>query len=127
MIIIHDKGSTSKFKIDDQTGFLTAKVNLARVGIQKYLASEIGLPGDGNRVVSIFRPPEEVFDEDSMKSFENLVVTDDHPSDFVTVDNVKELQKGQVSNLKKNDNVLQGLITITDKNQINKVNNGKIR
>jgi len=74
----------------------------------------------------VFRSPEEVFKEDSVASFVNLVVTDDHPLGPVTVDNVKELQRGQVSHVVAENPVLKGIITITDKEQVAKALDGKI-
>lgn len=112
-------------KIDKTTGFLTAPVKLARIGIQYYLGAELGMKDRLIEQIGVFRSPEEVFHPDSIKSFINLVVTDDHPSGFVTIDNVKLLQKGQVSEVMKTDGGLVGVVTITDKDQIGKANNGK--
>lgn len=123
--IVFDKNIEVKFKKDPVTGFLTAKVNLARSGVQYYRGYEIGLHDRANDLIGVFRPDKEVFDEKSLQSFINLVVTDDHCATLVTVDNVKDLQKGQVSNVKREKELLQGVITITDKDQILKVENGK--
>jgi len=123
--LLLDDSSPFLSKIDPDTGFLTAPVTLARTGIQYYMGFEIGLKDRAFDRIATYRSPEEVFHPDSIKSFVNLIVTDDHPAGIVTVDNVKKLQKGQVSEIVKNDTVLSGIVTITDKEQIKKAEGGK--
>ena len=124
--ILYDAGILANGKVDDTTGFLTTPVALARVGVQEYLGFELGLVDRAFEKVGVFRSPQEVFSPQSVQSFTNLVVTDDHPDEAVTTDNVKTLQKGSVSEVKKADSVLSGVITITDKDQIQKILDGKI-
>jgi len=115
--------------IDETTGFLTAPVTLARTGVQHYYGFEIGLNDDrASKKIGVFRPPSEVFDEESIKTFTNLVLTDDHPSSPVDISNVSYLQVGSVSGVEaQNDkNVLTGILTITDKKVIDKTKDGKI-
>lgn len=123
-------GDTSPFKatVDKSTGFLNAPITLARVGVQHYFGFELGLGKDrALEKIGVFRSPEEVFHPDSIKSFTNLVVTDDHPNEAVTTDNVKELQMGSVSDVKGNDgNTLIGVGTVTDKDLIDKISAGKV-
>ncbi len=122
-------GDLKPFKavLDKGTGFLTAPVKLARTGVQTYFGFELGLVDRALDKIGVYRPAEEVFHPDSIASFTNLVITDDHPSEMVTVDNVKELQKGTVSEVKSipEENVLDGIATITDKKQIKKIQDGK--
>lgn len=113
-------------KIDKTTGFFTAPVTLARTGVQYYLGIELGMKDRAGEQIGVLRSAGEVFHPDSIKSFINLVVTDDHPSSFVTIDNVKLLQKGQVSEVIKGSDGLSGIVTITDKKQIEKANRGKV-
>lgn len=113
-------------KIDDVTGFLTTSVNLSRTGVQDYLGFELGLTERATEVIGVMRPADEVFHPDSIKSFVNLVVTDDHPTELVNINNVKVLQKGSVSHVEQANDVLKGVITITDKKQIAKIKDGKI-
>lgn len=124
--LLFDGSQTFKAKIDKTTGFLTAPVILARTGVQQYIGFELGLKDRLMEKIGVMRPAEEVFKTDSIKSFVNLIVTDDHPTAPVTVDNVKKLQKGQVSEIIKNDEVLSGVVTITDIDQIKKIQEGKI-
>lgn len=115
-----------KATIDGVTGFLTAPVVLARTGIQHYLGIELGLSGDrAIEKIGVFRPPTEVFHPNSITTYRNLVVTNNHPSELVTVDNVKDLQKGTVSEIKPTIDTLIGIITITDEKQIADIKKGK--
>jgi len=125
-VIILDKASAIKATIDDDTGFLTAPVSLARPGVQYYLGSDLGLKDRALERIGVFRPPEEVFNQDSINSFVNLVVTDNHPPTSVDVSNVKRLQIGTVSGVDVDDSLLSGVITITDQKTIKQIKDGKI-
>lgn len=124
--IIFDSPAAISAKIDDETGFLTTPVILSRTGVQYYYGFELGLEDRALEKIGVLRSDDEVFHVDSVKSFVNLVVTDDHPSGSVTVDNVKELQKGSVSHVEKDGVHLGGIITITDKDLIQKASEGKL-
>jgi hypothetical protein len=124
--ITYDRDNIFSSKIDKDTGFLTLNVNLARTGVQHYRGYELGLMDRANDLIGVFRSPDEVFGNKSIDSFVNLVVTNDHPLELVTVDNVKKLQKGQVSDVKQKADFLSGIVTLTDKDQIKQAQNGKI-
>ncbi|RLB93611.1 MAG: hypothetical protein DRH26_03485 [Deltaproteobacteria bacterium] len=123
--LLFDGGQTFEAKTDPVTGFLTAPVTLSRIGVQHYMGFELGLTDRLTDKIGVMRLPEEVFHPDSIKSFVNLTVTDDHPADYVTTDNVKRLQKGQVSGVEKAGDVLAGVVTVTDTAQIKKIREGK--
>lgn len=75
-------------------GYLVATARVARTGVQEYLASELGLVGDG--VVRINRSPKEVFSKDSIQSLSRVPVTLGHPDVEVTADNWADLAVGEV-------------------------------
>ena len=75
-------------------GYLVAVSKVARTGVQDYLASEIGLSGDG--IVKVNRSPDEVFSKDAMSSITHAPVTVDHPSEMVGAENWKEVAVGEV-------------------------------
>lgn len=114
-----------KASISDSTGFLTAPVVLARTGVQYYYGFELGLDDRAGEKIGVYRSPEEVFHPDSIASYVNLVATDDHPSELVNTDNVKKLQIGTVSDVKSFSGTLNGIVTITDKKEISKIQKGK--
>lgn len=74
-------------------------VPIARTGVQKYLASEIGL--DGSSVVEVHRTEDEVFNPAAMASFEGMPVTRDHPPEEVDVQNIGAYQRGHVQNVRR--------------------------
>lgn len=109
-------------------GFLRIRrATFARTGIQSYTAGELGIKDrPANDVLRIWRPPEEVFNPDSMSTFGNAPVTDDHPSEGVTAANSRRLSRGM-----SGDTVLQdgdhmvGSMLITDAELIAKIEAGK--
>lgn len=107
-------------------GFLVAPGVLARTGIQDYLAYELGIEAaDPMKRVRLYRPPEEVFNQDSMASFENKPITIEHPSDGVTADNWQELAKGEVRDVKCFGNLMQGTLIVKSKDAIEAIQSGK--
>jgi len=119
-------------KIDPHTGFLHVNVTLCRSGIQEYVGRELGLTGnDAGKFFNVLRPPDEVTKQESLDTYKNLVVTDEHPNKrWVDLENVKFLQRGQVSNIdidNSQDEVhLKGSMVITDQGLIEKAQNGKV-
>ena len=67
---------------------ICVNVPIARSGTQEYQQDEIGQAGQ--RLVTVYRPEDEVFSEATMSSFEGMPVTNDHPDtvDGVTIDNI---------------------------------------
>ncbi|WP_126969055.1 DUF2213 domain-containing protein [Xanthomonas sp. BRIP62411] len=79
-------------------GFLVGDAKVSRAGnVQHYLGRELGLTGDeASAVYGVYRDPNTVFEEDSMRSLVGRPVTRGHPPNGVTADNWKELTVGQV-------------------------------
>lgn len=127
-ITINDRQtySINSQRVYTDEGFLRVPGYASRTGIQTYLASELGLPGDPNRLVGVYRPPEEVFAEDSLNTFLGIDITDDHPSTLVNKDNYRNLTVGVVTSKgrQENDHVVVDLL-IKDKDAIRKVESGK--
>ncbi len=127
MFIVKDKSPISKATFDETSGFLTAPVTLSRIGVQEYFGFELDSGLEPSKKYGVFRSPHEVFDKDSVKTFINLVGTDDHPSVPVTLSNVKDLQVGSVSGVEgsADGKTLEGVLTLTDAVAIQKVRDGK--
>ena len=63
----------------DENGFLTVKAcPISSFGIFKYSAAQLGLPGDPNRIVNVFRPEDSVSDPACIDSFKNVPFIVDH-------------------------------------------------
>lgn len=119
-------------KIDPHTGFLHTKVVICRSGIQEYLGQELGLTGDdAGKIFNVLRHPDDVTNENSLATYKNIVITDEHPAErWVNLDNIKQLQKGQVSEIDidrtQQEVHINGDMVITDQDLINKTQSGKV-
>lgn len=91
---LNDSANVSKAYVNDD-GYLVAKVKIARSGIYQYSKRELGFMEDG--IVNVYRPDDEVFNRDSLKSLAHAAVTVGHPDQPVTADNWSELAVGEVS------------------------------
>lgn len=84
--------------------YLVAPANLSRAdNVQEYYAKELGMDVDGvepRRIIRMYRPVDEVFSPDALKSFEGQTVTLQHPDEPVTADNWKEHAVGEVTGVK---------------------------
>ena len=79
-----------------ETGFLKVPGRVAKVGIQEYLAGELNLPGDPNRIVRVMRVADEVFKPESLATYDGADVTLEHPPEFVGAENFKKYSVGVV-------------------------------
>jgi uncharacterized protein len=63
----------------DQNGFLhVRKCPISSFGIFQYSAAQVGLDGDPNRIVNVFRPESAVSDHDLIASLQEVPLIDDH-------------------------------------------------
>jgi hypothetical protein len=121
-------GITSRHVTDE--GYLIAPGMISRAGnVQEYAANELGLPG-GDKVIRLYRPPEEVFAQDSYRSFEGKPITDNHPRHDVHAGNWKEMAAagvvvGDVHGVKPGDGGLAGTVIVRDVAAVRKVVEGK--
>ena len=112
-------------------GFLICQdVPISRTGYQDYLASEImENPRNGDKIIHVYRPAEEVFNFKSIASFEGKPVTNEHPDEDVTPDNYQQYACGHVQNVHPGEgadkNKVLADLYITDPGLINSILNGK--
>lgn len=113
-------------------GFLICEdVAITREGDLIYAPFETPIePGDGNTVIS--RTAEDINDPKTIASFEGKPVTLNHPNEFVTPDNWKDVAVGTVQNvrpskLKDGTAVLIADLLITDSEAIKKVKSNDFR
>lgn len=110
----------------DADGFLVAPATIAKAGnVQKYRASELGLDGDPNRIVSLYRPVDEV--AKAAPTFARRPVTDNHPpSKWVTADNWSKYGVGEASDKVAMDgDNMNTTITVRNKRTVDAVMSGK--
>jgi len=130
-MITLDKGFNDFSKhIDEVTGFMHINGVIARSGIQEYYGLELSDEAEPMKRYAVFRPSEEVLNEDSLKTYINATLTDNHPDTFVTVDNIKELHKGSSASYetfnKDGIDFVKAKLIVTDKDLIEKIKDGKI-
>ena len=117
--------TVSKREITPQ-GYLIAPAVIARTGIQEYTRGELGLDGDPNAVIRLMRTPEEVFAPDTVASFENVPITDDHPPTTVDAGNWRQYGRGHVRDVSRIDgNLLSGQLFVMDGGLVAKISGGK--
>lgn len=105
-------------------GFLCVKGVAARTGVYQYLSSELELEGP-ERVVNVYRPPAQVFAPESMATFPDKDVTNDHPDDLVDSKTFKKVSVGHVRGVAQDgDNLVVDLI-IKDQTAIDDIESGK--
>ena len=122
---------------DEKGFFICTNVVAARTGVQKYYGKELGVidPNLNDDIFYLERPPEEVFSDATMKSFNGAAFTNNHPEERrVTSTNSKYLMKGIVTNPRKanwlddegNELLLVDVI-VSDEDTIKDIEGGKIQ
>ncbi|MBY6877914.1 DUF2213 domain-containing protein [Clostridium botulinum] len=110
-------------------GFLVChNVPIARTGWYEYLPQELGIEGNQNELIKVYRDPAEVFSNSAIASFEGKPVTDEHPPDLLTPENSKIFIKGTTQNVrqdKKEPDLLIADLIIYDSVLIDEVDQGK--
>lgn len=121
-----DVVTLSKRTVDERTGYLRAPAVIGRTGIQVYTRGELGLDGDPKAMIRLMRTADEVFRPETVASFEDVPITDGHPTGYVTAENWAALAKGEVRDIGKRDGeLLGGHSLIKDGALVSKVVGGK--
>lgn len=105
---------------DSATGFLRADARPARTGVQTYR------DGQGNAWGEL-RTDDEVFHPDSLASYSLAVVTNDHPAEFVSTRNVKDVAVGSVGDAKRDGRFVRVPLVIQDAATIRAIEDGKVQ
>lgn len=107
--------SKSNFKIDKETGFLTCTAYLTRSGVFDY-------KDENGNLIRELRSEKEVFDKESLDSLKLKPIILTHDAGKITVDNIKDFQKGTVGEIiTKDDKYVKSNIIITDKDTIDMI------
>lgn len=105
-------------------GYLVADARVARTGIQEYRGFEVGKP-ELERV-RVYRPEEEVFARDAMRTYAHRPVTLDHPTEFIDADNWKKHAIGQTGDeVVRDGQTVRVPLVLMDADAIKAVEEGK--
>lgn len=109
-------------------GYLVCRdVHIARTGTQEYLARELQLEGDPERIIQVRRTPEEVFSPATLASFEGKDVTRGHPPENVGPENFSAYTKGHVQNVRRSGEYIVADLILKDASLVSDVWNGVTR
>lgn len=105
-------------------GYLVADARIARTGIQTYLGREVGRADMAT--VAVYRPGEEVFSAETLKSAAHRPVTNDHPPELVTSANWKKYAVGQSGDEVSGEGIyIRVPLMVSDGEAISDVEGGK--
>lgn len=108
-------------------GYLAVRAKAARIGVQDYLASELGAPSSfkPTDTVRVYRDAAEVFAADSVRSFIGRPITNDHPREAVTSANWRDHARGTVMGAMRDGDYLAFDLVLMDSASIKAVEDGK--
>lgn len=112
-------------QIETVEGFLICKnVPIARTGLQEYMARDLALDGDPERMVQVHRYETDVFEPAALASFEGKPVTDGHPPEEVDPSNFANYAKGHIQRVRREGDYMVADLYINDPALINEIRNG---
>lgn len=102
---------------------------IARTGKQEYRNSELFADSNDDSVIEVDRPYKEVFSPETVASFENKPLVNEHPEEDVNVENYREYSIGFVRDVHEGEEdgkpVLMANLIVTDPEAIEEIENGK--
>lgn len=111
-----------------EDGALVTDARVARTGIQVYLGSEMKFP-DGvekTRFVRVYRPGEEVFSEDSVRTLAHRPITVGHPPEMVDSSNWKKYAVGQTGDEITGEKIyLRVPMMVSDGDAVSRIESGE--
>lgn len=105
-------------------GYLCVKGVAARTGVYQYVSTELDLPGPA-RIVNVYKPAEELFSPESMATYVDKDVTNDHPDDLVDSTTFKDVSVGHVRGVEREGDHLIVDMIIKDQSAIDDIESGK--
>ena len=128
---IYTTGQIGRTRETTPEGYLLCRdVPLARIGTLMYGDGEVPVTADNTGLILIQRGEDVLFDPKTIASAEGKPITDDHPEDWVSPKNWKELSKGSGHNIRRGEGIdsdlLIGDLLVTDKDTIDAVLEGKV-
>jgi len=104
-------------------GYFIAEVRFARSGVYRYMGHELGM---ADAYVNVYRPTEEVFSAQTMRSFAYVPITVDHPAVAVTEKTWRAFSVGHLGGeIHRDGEFVRATIVIQDRSAIEAVERGK--
>lgn len=104
-------------------------VPIARAGWYEYLEGEVIDSGSMDKIIQVYRSPDEVFSESAIASFEGKPFVDEHPQEeMVTPENSNKYTKGTTRNVRRSsseNDMLIADIVVYDADVIKEIEEGK--
>lgn len=128
---IYTTGQIGRTRETTPEGYLLCRdVPVARIGTLMYGDGEVPVTADSTGLILIQRGEEDLFDPQTMASFEGKAVTNDHPEDWVNPSNWKELAVGTAHSVRRGEGAeadfLIADLLITDQDAIDAVMGEKV-
>ena len=105
----------SENMLETPEGYLVCQnVAIGRTGWMDYLGEELGLEECRGQTIKVFRSPEELFSPETMGSFEGKPITNNHPSNNLTVNTVTTMERGHAQNIRREGDFLLADLFVKD-------------
>ena len=126
-MFLSDRLNLSSEREYTDEGFLRVPARISRIGIQNYYAGEMNLTDrDPADIIRVYRPEEEVFSDESLGSFSNKPVTNNHPPELVSPDNAKLFSVGMSGpEIVRDGMFAKTVLNVTDGEAIKNIESGK--
>lgn len=123
-------GKLGKTREVTPEGYLLCRdVAIACTGSLLYGEGEVPITADAGLIV-VTRGEDDLFSDQTIASFEGKPITNDHPDDWVTPNNWKDLAKGTAQNVRRGegieDHLLVADLLVQDKDAIEAIQSGKV-
>ena len=128
MAVAYYGSHISEHLVKTPEGYLICyDVPINRTGTQLYSAGELGLDGDRERPVTVYRLEEDVFAPAALASLEGKDVTRGHPAEMLTAENQSGYSMGHLEHVRRDgENTVADLI-IKDPGLVSDVESGVLR
>lgn len=128
MAVAYYGSHISEHLVKTPEGYLICyAVPINRTGTQMYTAGELGLDGDPERPVTVYRLEEDVFAPAALASLEGKDVTRGHPVEMLNAENQAGYSKGHIENVRRDGENTVADLMIKDPALVNDVENGVLR
>ena len=128
MAVAYYGSHISEHLVKTPEGYLICyDVPINRTGTQMYTAGELGLEGEPERPVTVYRLEEDVFSPAALASLEGKDITRGHPAEMLAAENQASYSKGHLEHVRRDgDNTVADLI-IKDPGLASDVESGVLR